>query len=291
MTREEMIAKARETRKQVMNSVVPQELLDRYPARVEKIIVETSVGPVPVYDTCPEQQAENAPLLVYYHGGGFIRERTANDEVLCRRIACATGCRILDVDYSLAPDHPFPQAVNESYEVARWAAENAERFGAPRGSIALMGCSAGGNLVCTVNLRLKETHAFQPKLNVIVYPPLDVATDPGEKQRMGEGIPAERARLYNMYYADPEQQRDPMVSPVYAPQELLDEFPPTLIATAGQDDLCNEGEEFGLKLARAGVTVTMKRFIGAKHGFTVYRTARCDDGIELIVKFLRENMT
>jgi acetyl esterase len=122
---------------------------------------------------------------------------------------------------------------------------------------------------------------------VVEYPPLDLYTDPGDKPKRGAGIPAERARLYNLYYCDREFQKDAYASPVYATDDQLQNFPPTLIMTAGLDDLCTEAEDFGLHLARCGNEVTMKRVPGAGHAFTIYRKEKHEEGFELIVRYVK----
>jgi acetyl esterase len=196
---------------------------------------------------------------------------------------------VLDVDYRIAPDFPFPHALHESFDVAAWAWNHAEELGAKKENLVLIGHSAGGNLVCGINMMLKENPAFVPKLNLVEYPPLDLYTDPAEKQKMGDGIPYDRARLYNLYYCDEEQLKNPLVSPYFAPDELLAKFPPTLMVTAGTDDLCNEAEEFALRLARLGSEVTLKRFPNAKHGFTIYRTPGYEDAVELNIRFIENH--
>ena len=107
---------------------------------------------------------------------------------------------------------------------------------------------------------------------------------------MGKGIPPERARLYNLYYCDRELQKDPYCSPIYAPDEMLRGFPPTLILTAGLDALCNEAEEFALRLARNFNEVTCKRFQNVDHGFTIYRREGCDARYECMFRFVKNGL-
>lgn len=290
MTREEMILKARETRKQVTNAPVSPELLAMYPADITEMEIETRVGISKVYDTTCDAVVPGGPLIINFHGGGFIRGRTPNDEVFCRRIANELGIRVLDVDYRIAPDDPFPAALWESYDVVQWAFAHAAQLQIDPARICLTGHSAGGNLICGICFLAKESGSFTPALNVIEYPPLDIKTDPADKPFRGAGIPYERARLYNLYYCEPEQMEDPLVSPIYAADEQLEGFPKTLMITAGNDDLCTEAEEFALRLARAGTEVTLKRFPEEGHAFTIYRRGNYEDGIQLIERFIRDNL-
>lgn len=287
MTREEMTQMAKETRKQVMRAEVPHELLEAYPAKVTLMKIPTRAGETDVYDTTNESVAPGGPIIINFHGGGFIKARTGNDEVYCRRMVNALHLRVFDVDYRVAPDYPFPTALHESYDVVKWVTDHADELKIDPERIILMGHSAGGNLVCGICMMAKESGDFKIPLTVIDYPPLDLYTDPGDKQKMGKGIPAERARLYNLYYCEREQQRNPLVSPYYATVSQLEGFPTSLVITAGEDDLCNEAEEFALKAARTGSEITLKRFPGTDHGFTIYRKEGCDEAIELIVRYVK----
>ena len=107
---------------------------------------------------------------------------------------------------------------------------------------------------------------------------------------MGKGIPAERARLYNLYYCDRELQKDPYCSPTYAPDEMTTGFPPTLMITGGCDDLCNEAEVFALRLAQCGAEVTLRRVLGVGHAFTIYRREGAEVAVELIERWLRSGL-
>lgn len=290
MTREEMIAMAKETRKQVTNAVVPPELLAQYPADIQLMKVPTRVGDADVYETTNARVQPGGPVIVNFHGGGFIRERTPNDEVFCRRILNALDIKIYDVDYKIAPDYPFPTALYESYDVVKWIVEHAEELQVDPGKIIIMGHSAGGNLCCGISMMALKSGDFMPYLAAMEYPPLDLATDPADKPFRGKGIPYERARLYNLYYADPDQLKEPLVSPFYAAEEDLKGFPTSLMVTAGQDDLCTEAEEFALKLARAGTEVTLRRYPDVGHGFTIYRRGDHDGGVKMFVDFIRKNL-
>lgn len=290
MTREEMIRQAKETRRQVTNASVEPELLAAYAAEVTLRKIPTRSGDSDVYDTVHDNVKSGGPLIINLHGGGFIRERTPNDEVFCRRLVHGLNLRVWDVDYRVAPDYPFHAALHECYDVVKWAYDHGEELGIDSGKIILTGHSAGGNLICGICIMAHESGDFQIPLAVIEYPPLDLYTDPADKKKMGEGIHYERARLYNLYYCDRQQQKDPLVSPVFAPEDMLRDFPKTLMITAGQDDLCLEAEAFALKLAQAGNEVTLKRFPGVGHAFTIYRRPKCEEAMELIIRFLRNNI-
>lgn len=288
LSREEMIRMAHETRKNVTNAPVSQEELDQYPVTMEHILIPTRTGDASAYLSYVENGTNLDILILNFHGGGFIRERTANDELFCRKLNHAIGCKIIDVDYKIAPDYPYPTAVHETYDVMKWAFANCEKLQIHAEKIILLGHSSGGNLAITDVMQANAENAgLHPLALIVEYPPLDIYTDPEEKPKRGKGVPAERARLYNLYYCDRELQKESYASPVYASEKELKHFPPTLIMTAGMDDLCTEAEDFALMLARAGNEVTLKRVLDTGHAFTIYRKEKHQEGFNLIVKFIR----
>ena len=290
ISREEMIQMAKETRKRVTSSVVKQEELDEYPVEIRLIKVPTRSGESAVYFSQACVPNEGAALVINLHGGGFIRERTASDDLYCRKLVHALGCKTLDVDYRVAPEYPFPTALYECYDVVQWAFAHGEELGIDTGRIILTGHSAGGNMVAGICMTARKEGAFKPLLAVLDYPPMDLFTDPEDKEVRGGGVPVERARLYNLYYCEKGEQSNYLASPVFAEEEQLKDFPKALVITAGLDDLCNEAETFALKLAQAGNEVTLKRFPGASHGFTIYRSAEHEKAMELILRFIKENL-
>ena len=124
-TREEMIRMAHETRRQVTNAEVPDELMQQFPVTIEEKAIPFEEGDIRVFYSYPDEMKNPDVLILNMHGGGFIRGRTPNDELFCRRMNHALSCRILDLDYKIAPDYPFPAAVHEAYRTLRWVYENA----------------------------------------------------------------------------------------------------------------------------------------------------------------------
>ena len=286
-TREEMIRMAEETKKKNKQPEVTEEMMAEFPVKMEEWNIPGEEGDIKAYYSEPEQMKNPDVLILNLHGGGFIRGRTENDELFCRRINHALSCKILDVDYKIAPYYPFPVALHETSSVLRWVYANAEKLGIDPEKLVIMGHSAGGNLAIGAVMRALEEDMRTPALLISEYPPLDIYTDPEAKKPMGKGIPVERARLYNLFYCDREQQKDPYCSPVYAPNEMLRGFPPSLFITAGSDDLCNEAEDFALRLARCGNEVTVKRFPDAIHAFTIKRLAGHEEACDLVCRFIR----
>lgn len=267
---------------------ISAEEMDRYPCSVRPVTVEVpGEDPVQVYLTVPFQVTPGAPMIVNYHGGGFIRGRSDRDELFCRRLACTFQCVVVDVDYALAPDYPFPTAMHQARAAALWAKAQAAGLDCDPEKLILTGQSAGGNLVANVCMAEADEASVRPLAAVITYAPLDLKTDPVEKFHPARDMSPERARGYNALYCVPEKAGDWRVSPLFAPSERLAVFPQTLVITAAEDSLAAEDEEFALKLARAGVEVTCKRFAGCVHGFFINRMDAWEDGIALIHRYLR----
>jgi len=213
--------------------------------------------------------AETMPLFVNIHGGGFTIGCPEMDDRFMADIAREAGVKILSIDYSLAPEAPFPMALEQCYAVVLYAAQHAAELGVDSGRIAIGGHSAGGNLSAGVCLLDAERRELGLKALILDYPPLDLLNDPYAKPRPKKAIPPRTARMFDLaYVGSRELAGNPLVSPCYATDEQVSSFPPTLVITAGEDSLAPEAEAFKDRLIEAGVDVTFRRFEGASHGFT-----------------------
>ncbi len=225
------------------------------------------------------------PLFVDIHGSGFVMADAEMDDPFMRNIAEKANVKILSVDYSLAPEEPFPKALNECYDVVKYAKEHASEFGIDPENIAVGGHSAGGNLAAAICLMEEEKKILGLKCVILDYPPLDIATDPYLKPTPKKSIPPSMARFFNACYCTKEEAKNPLVSPIFATTEQLKSFPPTLIITASQDSLCKEGEDFRDKLEAAGVKVDHKRF-EAVHGFTLSNSPAAKEAWQMMIDYL-----
>lgn len=260
------------------NSLTPRtrgpmpEFLHEFEKTTDTIdtMLPTREGDVQVYIVVPKEKNPSRGLYVNIHGGGFMNPHFADDTAYCRRISTEVGCVSVDIDYGLAPEHPYPVAFHQCYDVVKYMVNHAEEYGFDPEVLMIGGNSAGGNLAAAVCLEAIRTQDFKPILAVMLYPVMDLFTDPAVKQKdeTDSIIPPERARIYNLLYVDdPEMAKEPTCSPIFAPDALLAQMPPCVVYTAGEDSLKREGEEFALRLARAGVNVTCKRWPGSLHGF------------------------
>jgi Esterase/lipase len=225
------------------------------------------------------------PLFIDIHGGGFVLMSAESDDPYMPSLAEKAGVKILGVDYSLAPEAKFPKALDECHAVVKYAGTHRDELNI--GDIAIGGHSAGGNLSAAVCLVNAERPELDVKALILDYPPLDLATDPYEKPKPRGAIPPKMATLFNAAYCKKEEAANPLVSPLFAKEERLAAFPPTLIITAEGDSLCEEGEEFARKLEKAGVNITKRRFAG-KHGFTLSNTPAAFEAWDLMAEHLRK---
>lgn len=256
---------------------------------VERVLVSTSQGQVPVFLHRANRRTSPCRLLINIHGGGFVRPLIETNVRFCSKMAVELQGMVVDIDYSLAPEHPYPQAFHECYEVVRWVFDHKSSFDTREDLIALGGHSAGSNLTAALLLKASQTGDFQPRLQIHDFGAFDMATDPADKPGIEENlVPLDRCRAFNEMYIwpNPEVARDPYVSPLFAPDNWLIGQPDALIITGGTDTFRFEGEQYGLRLAAAGVRVTMQRFPNSPHGFTINCVGKWREAQQLILDTL-----
>lgn len=245
----------------------------RYPLRaVSEEFVPSAWGPARALFYWPNTPSQE-PLPVYLnlHGGGFVAGVPEHDDSYCRRLAHNLGCLVVNVDYVLAPEHPFPAGLRQSFAVLEWLAEQATTLGIDPQRIAVGGHSAGGNLATGVANLARGHQRLRVVHQLIDYAALDLVKDPGaksstiDKPLLGAGL----GRFFNScYLSDPAQARDPLASPLLATVDELRGMPPATLITAEYDILRGEGEAYAEKLRQAGVAVTERMFTGCDHMFT-----------------------
>lgn len=228
-------------------------------------------GPIPVRLYRPKNAGDAAlPVLVFFHGGGWVLGYLDALDATCAQFANASGCAIVSVDYRLAPENKFPKAVDEAYASTAWVAANAKMLDIDPNRIAVGGDSAGGNLAAVVCLMAREAGGKPSiKYQLLIYPVTDAAMDTPSFRRFAQGYlltsPA-MAWFYRQYLNAPEEGRDWRCSPMRAAS--LANLPPAFVMTAGFDPLRDEGEDYAARLAReAHVPVTLWRHAGQIHGF------------------------
>ncbi|KPI09183.1 hypothetical protein OK074_3344 [Actinobacteria bacterium OK074] len=232
-------------------------------------------------------------VYVNSHGGGYVLRRPEQDDALCRYVAHRAGCVVLNVDYDVAPQKPFPTPVEQVYGVCRWAADEAGDRGWDGSRLAIGGQSAGGALTAAVSRLARERRHFTPRLQALVYPPLDLAVDPETKRSLTDKplITPGLSRIFTAAYVpDPATRTNPLVSPVTA--DDLAGLPPALVITAELDTLRDEGDRYAKALEAAGVPVTHRVISGVDHSFTHHEpVGPAVEGLALIARMVREALT
>jgi acetyl esterase len=230
-----------------------------------------------------------APALIYFHGGGWVMGSIDAVDAPLRAVANGSGCVVFSVDYRLAPEDPFPAALEDARAVLGWVAEQAGPLGVDAGRIAVGGDSAGGNLTAATTLAERDRGPHIAG-QVLIYPVLDHDFERPSyvANAEGFGMTTDNMKWYwDHYLPDPERRSDPLASPLRATD--LTDLPPALVITAEHDVLRDEAEEYAARLRAAGVAVTFSRYDGMMHGF--FRTAGAVDGgralIDEIAAWLR----
>ena len=208
------------------------------------------------------------PVLVFYHGGGWVIGDLYTHDGICRSITNAAGCMVASVDYRLAPESRYPVAAEDSYAALVWIVENAARLGIDARRVAVGGDSAGGNLATVVALMARDRGGPALVQQTLIYPVTnhDFDTPSYHENATGYVLTREAMRwFWHHYLARAEQGKEPHASPLLAPG--LAGLPPALVITAGCDPLRDEGEAYAGRLRDAGVPVTLTRYEGVFHGF------------------------
>jgi acetyl esterase len=209
-----------------------------------------------------------APLLVFFHGGGFVVGDIESHDGLCRMICRDAATHVLSVDYRLAPEHRAPAAVDDCVAAYQWALEHAAELGADACRIGVGGDSAGGNLAALVALRSRDEGLRQPVLQVLLYPVTDLSADTRSRTLFEDGffLSARDTYWFKKLYLDPDiAADDARVSPLKAAD--LSGLAPALVITAGFDPLRDEGNAYAEALRSAGITVDHRQFDALTHGF------------------------
>ena len=237
-------------------------------ARVELLALPGPGGPVPARLYLPLGLAAPRPLLVYFHGGGWVLCDLDTHDEPCRFLAAEAGVAVLSVDYRLAPEHRFPAAVEDALAAFRFASDQAASLGVDAGRIAVGGDSAGGNLAAVVSQLAVSEGGPRPAFQLLFYPVTDLSTKHASYRLFAEGffLTEQQMDWYRGHYLpDEAAARDPRASPLVARD--LAGLAPAYLATAGFDPLRDEGEAYGARLREAGVPTTLRRHAGLVHGF------------------------
>lgn len=232
-----------------------------------EVMIPTRWGKARALYYPPAVPQEKAPVFFNVHGGGFIMGKPEMDDPFCARLAQELNIAVLNLEYRLAPEYSCPSDKEDVYDMVKYVSSHPDAFSIDPDRMAIGGHSAGGNISAVVCLMAAKEKEFSFRCQVLDYPPIDIAKDPFEKLNIPGVIPPEVASTFDACYRLPEKARDPYCSPIYAGPDEFAALPPAIVLTCEVDSLRDEGEEYALALARAGVEVSLKRFHGVSHGF------------------------
>ena len=243
-------------------------------------------GPIPVRRYAPERQEAALPLVVFFHGGGFVFGSVDGyyDHV-CRVICSRANCEVVSVAYRLAPEHKFPAAVDDGVAAVQWAFEHGSR-------IIVAGGSAGANLAAATALRVRDAGGAALRGQVLFYPLTDYHTPPTPSSlAYANGYYLTRADVvwfWNQYLRSEDEAHSPYAAPLRA--ATLAGLPPALIITAEYDPLRDEGERYAQRLRDEGVPLTLSRYAGMIHGFMAFPTPKASTALQEGAAWIRRNI-
>ena len=244
-------------------------LFGRVPAgvRMRDDVAETRAGErhVRFYESTAHPRP--GPMVVYFHGGGWVRGSIAGYDAVCGEVAARTGALVVSVDYRLAPEHPFPAAVEDAYDATCWAVSRSEVLGVDPARVAVMGDSAGGNLAAVVAQLARAEGTPDLAAQVLVYPGTDATlSSPSMLENAHEPVlTRENVVDFLALYQPDGDRRDPRLSPLLA--DDLAGLPRALVQTAGHDPLRDDGRRYADALRAAGVPVRYTEYTDAPHGY------------------------
>lgn len=238
-------------------------------AEMRDIVIPGPAQPIPARLFVPKGAA-HGPVMVYYHGGGWVLGSVEGCAGLCSQIANRLGIRVVSIDYRMAPEAVFPAAVDDCLAAAQWVAGSPAELGGKVEGVLTCGDSAGGNLATVVSASGKVAVRAQ----LLFYPVTDISKKTGSYQQYSTGYFLEEAGMdwfRDHYLPNKTDWTDPRVSPLLV--ESVAELPPTVVMTAELDVLRDEGRAFAARLAEAGVRVLFSEAAGLIHGIVNMRGA------------------
>ncbi len=233
----------------------------------EDRVVPGATGDLPARVYRPDADGP-VPTVVFFHGGGFVIGDLETHDNQCRTVCRAVGAVVLSVGYRLAPEAPFPAAVEDAVAATRWAADHVGELGADAGRLVVAGDSAGGNLAAVVAQVARDAGGPPLAAQLLVYPATDFAGEHASRTENAEGyfLTVSDMEWFGGHYAGThEDLADPRLSPLRAAD--LSGLPPAVVVTAEFDPLRDEGEAYARALEAAGTPVVLRRYDGMIHGF------------------------
>jgi len=241
-------------------------------AQVRALAADGPAGPIALrlYRPLGSTMEQKLPVLVFYHGGGWVIGDLDTHDTLCRQLANGSGCAVVSVDYRMGPEHRFPAAVDDAIAAAQWVRVNAVSLHLDSSRMAVGGDSAGGNLAAVVAIAAREAKNLPLSSQLLIYPATDMRRFAPSHSENGEGYLLTKNTIsyfHDHYIDDDRHDQDWRASPLL--HDDLSLLPPAFVLTAGFDPLRDEGRQYAEKLSEAGTQSTLVCFERQIHGFVL----------------------
>ena len=236
-------------------------------AKVEDIKIPVDGSEITLRLYTPEGEGP-FPVIVFFHGGGWVLGDLEIVDPICRSLANSTECLVVSVDYRLAPEYKFPVGIEDCYAATKWVSENITNYNGDPNRIATCGDSAGGNLAAVIPLMAKDRGGPNIAYQIILYGVTDFSFSTKSYLENGKGFYLETTAMHwfaDQYFNHDDEKLNPYASPILAKD--LSDLPPALVITCEYDVLRDEGEAYAARLKEAGVPVDLIRYDGQIHGF------------------------
>ena len=258
---------------------------------VEDLSVPGQATDIPIRRYRPSGDGTTG-ALIYFHGGGWVIGGLDSHDETCRHLCARSGVQVISVDYRLAPEHRFPAAFDDCYEVTRWAHDNAAQLGIDAGRIGVGGDSAGGNLAAAVALKARD-EGLALACQLLVYPVTSARIDTPSYQENAEGYLLTKNAMiwfWDHYVPEAADRQNPLAAPIEA--SSCADLAPALVQTAEFDPLRDEGEAYAARLKEEGSTVSTTRYDGVIHGFfgMVGGVAKADTAVQEAADFISKHL-
>jgi acetyl esterase len=243
-------------------------------ARVEDREIPGPTGPIKVR-LFADSTAKNLPMLLWFHGGGWVIGSLDTHHDLCCRLAQHSGCLVMSVDYRLAPEHKFPACVDDAAAAVRWASQHGAEVGGDPSRIAVGGDSAGGHLAAVMSLLARDGGGPRLAHQLLVYPAVLHDLEAPSMERNAQGYFLEREGMrwfYRHWFNSPRDAENPLAAPMRA--RSLMGLPPAYVITAGYDPLCDEGTAYAQRLKESGVPTVHRHYENLTHAFFTMTVTR-----------------
>jgi acetyl esterase len=241
--------------------------------KAENFTIPAPGGEIRARSYAPIAAVGPLPTLIYFHGGGFVAGSLESHDGLCRLFTAEGGFKVIAVEYRLAPEHPYPAAVDDAWAATQWIEENAAQLGVDAGRVAVGGDSAGGMLAAIVTQLARDKGGLKIAYQLLMFPNTQMGGETSSLNEFAVGYFLERQAIeyFTALYLPPDADRNsPKVSPLRAKD--FAGLPPAYVMLGGYDPLHDEGLAYAEKLRAAGVKVTVADYADLVHGFIYLQT-------------------